>query len=215
MRDEGVLTAAFYSMRNRPGWVRSCLDLGFSLEEVAFMEDLDDHHFSVDKKLEELDKEITRSGGYDCWEADDLSEKIEILSREIARIYRNIDIRIGKDTPFIETAIYRGASNLDRLIKIRSSLRGRQLYAETGDPITNDVVKAKQFPLEVLLAGRISQKGYIICPFHSDTRPSMLVKGGFGYCFSCHASCDSLKWLQEVEKKTFKQAVAICNEMAK
>lgn len=43
----------------------------------------------------------------------------------------------------------------------------------------------------------------IVCPFHADENPSMIVnlKEGNFYCFGCCASGDALKFVQTVEKK--------------
>lgn len=42
----------------------------------------------------------------------------------------------------------------------------------------------------------------IICPFHEDANPSMIVnlKQGSYYCFGCHESGDALKFVQRMEK---------------
>lgn len=42
----------------------------------------------------------------------------------------------------------------------------------------------------------------IICPFHEDANPSMIVnlKQGSYYCFGCHESGDALKFVQKMEK---------------
>ena len=42
----------------------------------------------------------------------------------------------------------------------------------------------------------------IVCPFHKDANPSMIVnlKQGSYYCFGCHESGDALKFVQKMEK---------------
>lgn len=46
-----------------------------------------------------------------------------------------------------------------------------------------------------------------ICPFHGDKDPSFLVKNGFGYCFGCGWSGDSIKFLMELENISFVETV--------
>lgn len=47
-----------------------------------------------------------------------------------------------------------------------------------------------------------SEEQKIICPFHEDANPSMIVnlKQGSYYCFGCHESGDALKFVQKMEK---------------
>jgi DNA primase len=56
-------------------------------------------------------------------------------------------------------------------------------------------------------------KDFICCPLHPDrlgkpdVHPSMLVKAGFGYCFSCGARLDAIGYLMKVRGLGFKDAV--------
>jgi len=48
-----------------------------------------------------------------------------------------------------------------------------------------------------------------LCPFHDDKSPSMTVSGekGFYHCFACGAGGDIFKFLMEIEKLQFPEAL--------
>ena len=74
-----------------------------------------------------------------------------------------------------------------------------------GGKLTAEKVKiASEYPLEKLVE---AHNGYIICPFHGDTRPSMWVKNGFGWCFSCGEKMNSIVYLRKVKGMKFDEAV--------
>ena len=74
-----------------------------------------------------------------------------------------------------------------------------------GGKVTAEKVKiASEYPLEKLVE---AHNGYIICPFHGDTRPSMWVKNGFGWCFSCGEKMNSIVYLRKVNGMKFDEAV--------
>ena len=54
----------------------------------------------------------------------------------------------------------------------------------------------------------------IICPFHEDANPSMIVnlKDGSYYCFGCMASGDALKFVQNVEKRNGLNDLQACKK---
>ena len=53
-----------------------------------------------------------------------------------------------------------------------------------------------------------------LCPFHNDTRPSLMVspEKGIAYCFACNNGGDIFKFIQLVEKVDFPEAVRILAE---
>src|SRR3990167_8767705 len=66
------------------------------------------------------------------------------------------------------------------------------------------IKKASEVPLETLVD---TKNGYILCQFHKDTRPSMWVKNGYGYCFSCSKIMNSITYLRKVKGLKFHEAV--------
>jgi len=46
------------------------------------------------------------------------------------------------------------------------------------------------------------------CPFHDDKNPSMQVHDDHAHCFGCHWHGDQIKFVMEIERVNFRQAVA-------
>ncbi|MFH1444352.1 MAG: DNA primase [Candidatus Peregrinibacteria bacterium] len=74
-------------------------------------------------------------------------------------------------------------------------------------------IKAR-LPIEQLVAQycQLKKKGrsfVCLCPFHSDTHPSLQVSPdkGIAYCFACRKGGDIFKFYEEIEKVDFKQAL--------
>ncbi|MCX7829965.1 MAG: CHC2 zinc finger domain-containing protein, partial [Acidobacteria bacterium] len=61
---------------------------------------------------------------------------------------------------------------------------------------------------------RLSQRGRrrsSLCPFHKEKTPSFFVDAetGLFYCFGCHKGGDIIKFIEEIEKCSFEEAVSI------
>ena len=70
-----------------------------------------------------------------------------------------------------------------------------------------DIGKVHQFYSLGLSGNR--QKEMVVCPFHSDTMPSMLVDydRNFCYCFSCQKSWDALEFVKQKDGIGVKKAL--------
>ena len=107
----------------------------------------------------------------------------------------------------------------------REDVRHRMLshYVETSGSKCHKMADSHSLAIRIQIARARSLesvlaeppiKGFIHCPVHKervghpDERPSMWVKGGFGYCFSCNASLDAIGYLMKVRGLTFQQAVS-------
>lgn len=57
----------------------------------------------------------------------------------------------------------------------------------------------------------------IICPFHSDTQPSLLVNQdkNFAYCFGCGKNWDAIQFIRQKENAGFFEAAKRLSEIAK
>lgn len=68
----------------------------------------------------------------------------------------------------------------------------------------NDLVKVLLF--YGFIENINSEEQKIVCPFHDDANPSMIIniKQGSYFCFGCHESGDALKFVQKMEKKLHK-----------
>ncbi len=107
----------------------------------------------------------------------------------------NLDDELGRYQPEKEADIF---------FKVRPrNLRPSSKFS--GQLPEWKVTKAREFPLEKLVSPNRANK--IHCPFDVHEGDTMWVKNGFGFCFSCGASCDSIKWLMTVDGYTFVQAV--------
>jgi len=79
------------------------------------------------------------------------------------------------------------------------------------DPV--DEIKAR-LPIEMLVGEycQLKKKGrgfVCVCPFHSDTHPSMQVSPdkGIAYCFACSSGGDVFSFYQKIEHVDFPQAI--------
>lgn len=86
------------------------------------------------------------------------------------------------------------------------------------DPIPE--IKAR-LPIEELVGSyvQIQRKGrsfVALCPFHNDTRPSLLVSPnkGIAYCFACQSGGDIFTFYQKIENVGFREALKDLAERA-
>lgn len=68
-----------------------------------------------------------------------------------------------------------------------------------------------------LIGDNIQDKVKVICPFHEDVKPSMLVNviEDSYYCFGCNASGNSIKFVQQIEKCSEMEAMLKINKIKK
>lgn len=88
------------------------------------------------------------------------------------------------------------------------SLEGPSTQA-FGRVTDDDAVKAREFPLQVYLEVKDGAK--VLCPWHEDKKPSFFVKSGFGYCFTCGKSANTVDWAMKVDGLSFVDAVRKIN----
>jgi len=79
--------------------------------------------------------------------------------------------------------------------------------------ITDSMIeRARDYPFKDLVGtSRSTKKDFILCPFHSEKRPSFYIKNNWGYCFACGWHGDTIKFIQEKEGLSFKEAVKRLN----
>lgn len=109
----------------------------------------------------------------------------------------------------------------EHLIKSGENLRKRIDGMQTSldilrgykvDTINDEMImQAKAFPLERLI--EIDSRGFALCLWHSDSRPSMFCKNNYVHCFTCNHSTDSIGVYQELHNCGFKQAVLELNNL--
>lgn len=214
---EKRLIDIFFLISAKPGWLADCVDAGFDKEEIEILEKAGQEFLSYapEREITAWVKSIEREGGPEIYSAENDDEKIKMLSREIAGIYRDYEKSMWADEPYQERALMLVIRGVERLEKLRRGIRGRQLHTQekaagvVSDRITDqDIESARGYPLERLIPDfDMARAGYIECRWHEDKKPSMLVKNGFGYCFACAKSIDSIGWLMDVDRMGFIDAV--------
>ena len=212
------LATTYLHVKNYPGWFPGLIK-SFALTEAEqlFLEELDETFAPVDRALREWDAETRRERELGIFGVESAEEKIVILSRQIAQAYVDYEAAAEKDAPLIDRMLMLQLRQVERMEHVRRSLRAREVHHrprgfDRTDQLTDqEIVTAREFPLErlVVIEGRVP---YIKCPFHDDNRPSALVKGGYLFCFSCGAWCDSIKWMMTQENMTFPDAVRSLNQ---
>lgn len=212
----------FMLIRNKTGWLADCVEAGFSEDDIEHLErfSVDLHGYNPDDEVADWDRQIEREGGADVYFAENEDDKIKLLSEKIAGVYRDYERSMWNDEPYADRAIRLAVSGVDRMEKLRRGIRGRQLHKDemekakstpgyVSDRISDqDIERARLYPLERLIPDfDMARAGYVRCRWHEDKKPSMLVKNGFGYCFTCAKSVDSIRWLMEVDNMGFIDAV--------
>ena len=206
------LTDIYFVIRQVPGWLAWCKSADYTDSEIGFLEKMDDEYknYNPASEIEKWEQEIDKEFDLDVWSASDNQEKLSVLTWKYSHWRRLYFMKCGRD---INEAIRidRKVSHIEhlmRMTKAKLNFRdtGRKNYLLSDDQIR----KASFYPLERLLDEfgiEITKSNKIICPFHEDKHPSMWIKKGFGYCFSCQASVDSVGWLMRIEGYSFPDAV--------
>ena len=204
------LTKMFWMLRDNPGWLSHCKDAGYSQKELVYLEHLSDVNLEVDRKMDKWDREIDKSINTDIYLLKTADEKISVLSGLLEEAWNAIKRIREAGGGFIEREMVFLIFKIGRIEKLRRSLRANQCHQPSLKPdyekITDaDIVRAREHPIENLI--QAGPDGKVLCVFHDDTKPSATIKGGFYYCYVCHAWCDSIKWKMQVDKMSFVEAV--------
>src|SRR3989304_3965942 len=68
-----------------------------------------------------------------------------------------------------------------------------------------EIEKARAYPISKLLP--VNKQNFALCPFHNDNHPSLYCKNNWMHCFSCGWHGDTIQFIMEREKISFKEAV--------
>jgi hypothetical protein len=207
---ERFLSAVWTDFSHIPGWVFAAEDLfKLSGEDVCFLEQLDD--IMIESTISHLkwissDEMSFERLLFDNGDPDSSDEsKIGILSEYISEFYVGYAEAKKRDESLVPWLF--GETQIKKMEKLRRKLRARNCHTTPSAFSVSEaeIVKAREFPLEKLV--ELDRDNKMICPFHEDTSPSFFVRGGWGYCFSCGASADAIKWLMTTQNMTFVDAV--------
>ena len=92
-----------------------------------------------------------------------------------------------------------------QLKKLLFEIRAKSTIAIKNGVTESMILQAREYPIEDLI--ETNSRGFAICPYHDDTHPSMLVKNGFAYCFSCGVSKDAIALAMDLHNLNFLEAI--------
>lgn len=208
MLDLPVLEAVHGIARSAPGWEsRLREEWSLSDEEMRYIAALEANANGSDQLIREWEKEIERDGGLDLSDAETPEEKLSLVGMKLAAIEQEYADMHTAGTGYLERAIFLELANYERLKKIRGRLTAAKWHkaGRTSDITESDIERARQVPLEAVI--EVPRTKMVRCVFHVDKSPSMWVANGFGWCFSCGAWTDSIKYLMHVDGFSFVDAV--------
>ena len=205
---EKNLTEIYFIIRQKPGWLADCVNAGYTPEEIRFLEELDVQlcGYQPERDANKWADEVMADGGPDILSAETDEEKIKIVSKAIADFYDDMATATRGSWSYADVKIHQ--SRLDRLIRLRNKFRARQVHRDQPDSNSLPewkIVKARKHPLHLLIG--CEERERVPCPFHGGEHKNFSVKNGWGYCYTCNESCDSIKWLMTQQGFSFKEAV--------
>lgn len=133
----------------------------------------------------------------------DFIEQYQKYIKDVKEVYLQVVRLINKTfaDAFLEASDYQ----IIKLKLLRAESEYSLKYEFKQEKITSEIIqKAKEHPFENLIK---VERGWSLCPFHNDRKPSMYVKNNFGYCFSCQKNVDTIQLLIERDGLNFIQAV--------
>ena len=223
--DPELLHIVWAASHDEPGWLSAIASRGAGSDMLDALAQYDDEQREHFKEMELVWREASRNvsvrsemrAEIDSETVDgivlSLSESISDGREQISEFYADYERSKtdGRDVVYrlISAALFnpeRVEKQVKRLQGVLCQYQRERSGKENAGQLTDDqIVRARQAPISGLL--EVNKYGYALCPFHEDEKPSFWTKGGFGYCFSCHESCDSIGFLMRVKGMEFKDAV--------
>lgn len=174
-------------------------------KEVDFLVMIDDHLTQVEKDEKWL---MAREEPLARWGMTglDTPDLILALQKDISSTYDEYAKLRQADASAFDRQLLLASSEvamkeayLTRLQRIAS----RPTVSPYGRYSEADIDRAKSFPISELLG--VKEGDYVQCPFCPSER--FWTKGGFGHCFACGRSCNSLRYLMNVKGMKFVDAM--------
>lgn len=227
---EETLKDFWRATRHIPGWLSKARDrFALSDDEVKIVDQWEEDYVADMKDLEKVWKVQSAAADRALVEEvlrDDfvwarerrkefLTERIKELAEAIAAELAEFSAARSRDDAFEAHLMasykrvehYEKQSDRDRaelqLLGNSSSRTGAD-HGQAGVLTESQIDRARAIPLDRIVE---SHKGFILCPLHTDTHPSMSIKKGFGKCFTCGGHIDSIGYLMKVKGMSFRQAV--------
>ena len=197
-----------------PGWVWKIQKAAkLTDDQVRSIEKIDDEWAGYFAEVRKGVQTFANEYPFGLWEAETDEDRISILSKLINEAYADYEALSRDGVDYATRKSILAVRDVEGMERLRRKIRARQVHKTEPDAtrLTEwDISRAREFPIEKLLyedGVEIRRDSKIICPFHPDRSPSMWIKNGWGYCHSCGASCDSIKWLMKVRGMRFHEAV--------
>ena len=214
------------------GWLRKLERLRLPPSQLNFIERLDDEaigvekeaknryyeeKFNTHKELTQFKDEIKRELGEE-WikerKLEYLEPKLERLNKRIKSIHKYYTDATEREVPYWIKSVLVEIEGLADLEKERKKIDTQIYFLKHSDKIGNqitqeDIVRARDYPFENLIEANRAK--FAICPFHSDSHPSLWIKNNFGHCFSCGKSVDTIQFIIETKEMSFVEAVKYLN----
>jgi hypothetical protein len=150
---------------------------------------------------------MKREGGVDlvCLETDD--EKMSFLSKLIFNGWMEIDREMKMGASLLTLSLKK--KGMIGYEKDFQKIRARQIHKDLPTQAMAlpewKIEQARRYPLSRLLSEQLVM-GRMKCPFHNGESNNFMVKES-GYCFVCGEWCDSIKYMMQIEKRSFREAV--------
>lgn len=208
----GNLTDIYFIVRGVSGWLSHCKEAGYADDELDYLEELD-NEFGAYQPVMSANRwahDVMQGGGPDVHFADTADEKLGILAQQIMAGWLDVKSAFGSGTAF--PLVHRMIISVKEKEKLRDQISLKNVKKhETGDQVSEwEIEKAREYPLENIIGDKLKH-GRMPCPFHNGKDNNFSVKNGIGRCFVCGVSCDSIKYLMEIDRMSFLDAVRYLN----
>lgn len=211
--NETTLCTLYEIASRKPGWLTKidaicCL----TEQEINFLTWLDDQETQINKRLREMESQMRRDGFdetlIDC-ETDD--ERLAKLNKLVFTIEDAHEELKSMDKPYLERALYLLTERYAHWTKLRNKIRAKMIHVTTDHGVTDaEIETARNVPFDAFCD---VIKKFTHCLWHEDSRPSMLVSNGFGWCFSCGTWCDPIKWWMKKNGRNFVETVKVLSKI--
>ncbi len=125
----------------------------------------------------------------------------------------DIQAEIYAGQPIIPIIAARHVRTLDRMLAILKEvqrIKQPRPKTRTGDITPAMIAQAEAYPIENVLAEagiEVDRHNKCLCPFHSDTRPSMSIKHNRVLCFACGARDNNIGLKRHLTGQSFPDTV--------
>ena len=218
--DTELLHEVWKASHNKPGWIVDMKDDGVSADVIDMLQAYDDMMMDYNKRMTDEYYRIYKKEFYPKIEGhrremdDDmrlyvaaslvntLSDMKADKSEWDGELYDDFE-RTKKLT---RTWIAQSSPEYRNLKSGIKRIESRLANPHKHDELTDfDIDSARHIDIRDFLV--VDKRGYAVCPFHEDARPSLYTRGGFGYCFVCNKRYNAIDITMKMNGITFKEAV--------